>query len=762
MKKKLPGFFNIAKNSKLKSTKINLLATLKSLTIILTFCSTFVIQAQGPGSLFVNAGEDQVIACGAGSTTQITANFLEIFETVSEQYTVASIPYNPPFAFNGLANSLNPNIDDAWSPVDDLPFDFCFFGNLEQQFQVGSNGVLRFDVDPLDTTNGWSFTQNLPNNTNPTLAEANIFTPVHDIDPSASTTEEIGYEVLGEFPNRVLVVSYFQVPMFSGACNSLLATHMAVFYEFSNVIEIYMQDKPVCPTWNSGNAALGIQNNAGTIAYVPPGRNTSDSPWTATNEAWQFAPQGLPTYVFEWVDSDGNFISSDPTITVSPDVTETFTARVTYTNGCNGDVVVLEDTVTVFIESSFTVDLGEDQSFCNVASFEIVPTITGVDPAEASYLWSTGETTPTITVSVSGTYSVDVTFESCTVTDSITLEFEENPIVDLGENFGTCFESPVFLDATPSNYNPEDVTFAWTLNGASLGLTTAVIEAQQYGTYSVVVTFGDCTATDSITLEVGENPIVDLGENFETCFDSTIFLDATPSNYNPEEATFEWFLNGASLGFSGAVIEALDYGTYNVVVTFGDCVGEDSVAISPRGDLQVSLGENISGCLGESVTITATTAEAGVTYSWFLNGNLIVGENSNTITVTLPLNSTSLSDIYSVQISKGECTGSAEIEALALNCVITQGISPNGDGLNDCFDVEFLNNRSGIAKLSIFNRYGTIVFESENYTKQWCGDSENGDTLPTGTYFYVMNFANEDATYGMQTTGWVYLNRNIN
>ena len=683
MKKQLPSSIKFVKNFRIKSTITRLPIALKSLILILTFCSTTLSNAQGPGSLFVDAGEDQVIACDAGSSTEITATFLEIFETVSEQYTVSSIPYNPPFAFNGLANQLNPNQDDAWSSVDDLPFDFCFFGNLETQFQVGSNGVLRFDVDPGDTTNGWSFSENLPNNTNPTLSEANIFTPVHDIDPSASNSEEIGYEVLGEFPNRVLVVSFFEVPMFLGSCNSLLATHMVVFYEFSNVIEIYMQDKPVCPSWNSGNAALGIQNNAGTVAYVPPGRNTSNSPWTATNEAWQFAPQGIPTYVFVWVDSDGNFISSDPTITVSPDGSETYTARVTYTNGCNGDVVVLEDAVTVSIENSITVDLGEDQSFCDVASFEIVPAITGANPEEVTYLWSTGATTPTITVSESGTYSVDVTLDNCTVTDSITLEFEENPIVDLGENFETCFESQIFLDATPANYNPEDVVF-------------------------------------------------------------------------------EWFLDGISMGLTDAVIEAFDYGTYSVAVTFGDCVGEDSVVISPRGDLEVTIGENISGCLGESVTITATTSEVGITYTWFLNGNVIVGETSNTITVTLPLNASNLSDIYSVEISKGDCTGTAEIEALALNCVITQGISPNGDGMNDCLDVEFLDRRSGVAKLSIFNRYGMIVYESENYTNQWCGNSDKGDALPTGTYFYVMNFTNEDPTYGMQTNGWIYINRAIN
>lgn len=683
MKIQLRDFFRFAKNLKnILTLKIPGKAPL--FLTVLSLLMVSYLQAQGPGSLFVNAGPDQTIPCDeVGNSVELTADFLEIFETISQQYTVSSIPYNPPFAFNGLANQLNPNQDDAWSAVDNLPFDFCFFGNLEQQFQVGSNGVLRFDVDPGDTSNGWSFSENLPNNTNPTLAEANVFTPVHDIDPSASTTEEIGYEVLGEYPNRVLVVAYYQVPMFSGACNSLLATHMAVFYEFSNVIEIYMQDKPVCQGWNSGNAALGIQNNAGTVAFVPPGRNTSDSPWTATNEAWQFAPEGLPTYVFEWLDSDGNVISTDPTITVTPTGEETYTARVTYTNSCNGDVVVLTDDVTIFLENSISVDLGEDQSFCDVVSYEIVPTITGADPGDVTYLWSTGETTPTITVSTTDTYSVEVSLADCTVSDSVFVEFNENPMIDLGEDFETCFENTVLLDASPSNYPAEDASYVWTFNGIPLP-------------------------------------------------------DVTP------------------------VIEATEYGTYAVTVSVGICISQDSIVISPREDLEVSLGEAVSGCTSETIILTATTSEEGVSYTWFLNGNVIEGETSNSITITLPTTASNMSDVYSVEISKGECSGTAEVEATALNCILPEGISPNGDGLNDCFDIQFLDSRTGVDKISIFNRYGNIVFERNGVSDLWCGISDDGDELPTGTYFYVIQFSAEDPLYGNQKAGWIYVNRASN
>ena len=408
-------------------------------TLILVLFIGFSVQAQGPGSLFVDAGPDQTIDCATGGCVDLTADFLETFDTSGLNYEVNSIPYNPPFPFDGLANSIDISTDDVWSPVDNLPFDFCFFGSLEQEFQVGSNGVIRFDVDPGDTSNGWAFSEDLPNNSNPTLGEANIFTPVHDIFPSVNPGNEIGYEVLGTFPNRVLVVSYFEVAMFS--CTTLEATHMAVLYEFSNVIEIYIRDKPSCPGWNSGNAAVGIQNDAGSTAYVPPGRNTSDSPWTTNDEAWSIAPIGPTTYVFEWLDGTGTVISNNPTVNVCPTGSEIFTARVTWTNTCNGDVVVLEDTVEVTSNANFTVDLGPDIDTCDSAP--IVLDASADAPPGALYEWFIGGVSqgpsspanPTFVVAApnSGIYSVEVidpADPTCIVGDSIVINFFFQPVID--------------------------------------------------------------------------------------------------------------------------------------------------------------------------------------------------------------------------------------------------------------------------------------------------------------------------------------------
>src|SRR5690606_21071825 len=65
------------------------------------------------------------------------------------------------------------------------------------------------------------------------------------------------------------------------------------------------------------------------------------------------------------------------------------------------------DSIEVVI-ADFSVSLGEDVFPCDEEEFEIIPTITGVDSSEVDYLWSTGETTPTITVTATGNYSLEI------------------------------------------------------------------------------------------------------------------------------------------------------------------------------------------------------------------------------------------------------------------------------------------------------------------------------------------------------------------
>ena len=82
-------------------------------------------------------------------------------------------------------------------------------------------------------------------------------------------------------------------------------------------------------------------------------------------------------------------------------------------------------------------------------------------------------------------------------------------------------------------------------------------------------------------------------------------------------------------------------------------------------------------------------------------------------------------------------------------CLIPEGISPNNDGYNDSFELKGYDVKS----LKIYNRYGKLVFSTTNYNDTWEGQSNDGNKLPVGTYFYHMVYDEN-----LEKTGWVYVN----
>lgn len=789
---------------------------------------------QGPADPSVYAGEDVILDCGE-ECTELTAEYIWTGETTS--YEVSEIPYAPPFPFTG-GTPVSVNIDDRWSSAINLPFDFCFYGQVYTQMIIGSNGVVSFELNRTGTntqTPGgrceWDFDESIPDTK---LFWSTIFGPYMDINPAPAASGQINWAVFGEAPLRTMVVSFPNIVYFGSACSNLFLTSQIVMYEATNVIEVYVEKRPDGCSWNDGNAVIGIQNQDGTMGETPPGRNTGD--WAAYEEAWRFTPNGNSNVIFSWLDENGEVISHDTTITVCPtEPVTTYTAQAVYTN-CNGDIITQTDDVTVTLGADFTVDLGEDQMLCDVESYEITAELDGADPQDATFLWNTGETTQSITVTETGTYTVEVTVGECSLQKSVYIQLDETPVIDLGEDIETCSTEPVILDATPSNMDPGDAEFEWSkdgeiipgeagptlevtesglysvtvskneciatdsvsvlisegfalslggdqelcdaesyeitaeLDGAdpqeatflwSTGETTQSITVTETGTYSVEVTVGECTLSESVTINFNERPDIDLGEDFESCFNEPLILDASPSNYDPEEVTYEWSFNGTILeGETGPTLEVTETGLVSVIVTYNDCAANDSVMITMGDGLSVSLGDDLQICPNETHVLTASTSDPGVSFVWFLNGELIEGADSASLEISLEPGTTG-TQTYTVEISVPGCSATDSVDVTLYpigNCVISQGISPNGDGYNDSLDLTFLHDRTGINKLQIFNRLGTLVFDQTNYTNQWHGQTNGGKELPTGTYFYVIEFAGEDPVYGTKTTGWIYLN----
>ena len=270
-------------------------------------------------------------------TLTLDATYFETGETST--YQVNSIPYNPPYPFD-TGTGFSINTDDVWSETIALPFNFCFFGNMYSDIIVGSNGLISFDLASAGEYCDWAFNASCPS---AALPINSIFGVYHDIDPAVCGSAR--YAILGTAPCRQFVVSYDQLCHYSVACNSMMSTTQIVLYETTNTIEVYVQDKPTCTSWNSGNALIGIQNAAGTVGYTPTGRNTG--PWTAYNEAWRFTPSGASIVDVNWYSQQDGFLGTGASMDVCPEETsQTYVAEAVYSL-CDGSTITVSDNVVV-------------------------------------------------------------------------------------------------------------------------------------------------------------------------------------------------------------------------------------------------------------------------------------------------------------------------------------------------------------------------------------------------------------------------------
>lgn len=257
------------------------------------------------------------LSVDCSSCITLEAPFTQIFET--DVYSVSAIDPNLLYPID-VGTPVGVGVDDTWSGVIPLGFDFCFFDQTYSSIVLGSNGILSFNLANAGGYNEWEFDQTCPSNQLPVNS---IFMPYHDIDPSVCGT--VRYQVYGEAPCRKFVVSYDNVCLYS--CTNLQSSSQVVLSEGSNAIQIFIVNKAPCAGWNQGNALIGIQNITGSVGFTPPGRNTG--PWQASNEAWQFNPNGAPLGEVTWLEN-GVEIGTGENIEVCPDSSKYYSAELRY------------------------------------------------------------------------------------------------------------------------------------------------------------------------------------------------------------------------------------------------------------------------------------------------------------------------------------------------------------------------------------------------------------------------------------------------
>ncbi|MFN3939046.1 MAG: hypothetical protein ACK4IY_00575, partial [Chitinophagales bacterium] len=251
---------------------------------------------------------DDTTVCSAGP---VTLSVVSSPGYGTSAYEFSVIPYAP----ETHSGTNVPLTDDSWSGPFNIGFTFCFNDAEYTQFYIGSNGWISFGPTAALTT---TYTSAPIPSTAGTVPKNCIMGPWQDWHPGLCSGC-VRYKTVGTAPNRRLIVSWSDVPMFS--CTTTYGSFQIVIYETTNNIQNHLIDKPNCMAWAGGTATEGTHNLAGTAASVYPGRNSTA--WTTSNESVQFSPTGIV-----WT-TGATIVGVGDSVSVSPITTTTYTATLT-------------------------------------------------------------------------------------------------------------------------------------------------------------------------------------------------------------------------------------------------------------------------------------------------------------------------------------------------------------------------------------------------------------------------------------------------
>lgn len=508
-----------------------------------------------------------------------------------------------------------------------------------------------------------------------------------------------------------------------------------------------------------------LQTDSITIEFFPEPELPNDSTTelcegdTVTLDGTPLNLSNIVNPQYQWF-KDGNIITGETNATITVDEAGVYEIEV--------DAEACTDITTEFTVNLIDYDVEIIQPTDNCVdtgeTLEVSANVTGLSSAQQNnltYEWTydgNTETTETIQLGSTQDVTLTTTVNGCERTSTETIEIYTSPEVpSLGENI-ICPGDTSELDATPDNVsNLDDPEYTWSLDGAEIvGENDAVLQIDEDGTYQVEVDNNGCVTSESIDVNLVDYT-VDLGSDASICTDvgADNSFEIVPSISGIPDSELDQVDYSWDNGETSESITVDSEGTYSLTTTYLGCTETDEINVTFIRSLAVDLGPDFKSCFTEQELLTTGLAndDPDISFTWFRDGSQLSDQTSSSLEVDEE-------GTYEVEVSNQGCISSSTVTITGYdvdNCTITQGLSPNGDGDNDCLDLIFLNDRTGIDKVQIFNRYGRKVFESNNYVDQFCGQDDNGDRLTTGTYFYVIKLSSEDDQFGRVAKGYIYV-----
>jgi gliding motility-associated-like protein len=374
-------------------------------------------------------------------------------------------------------------------------------------------------------------------------------------------------------------------------------------------------------------------------------------------------------------------------------------------------------------------------------------------------------TTGTIQISNSqpGTYTIAYTSPqgSCLANANYTLTIHPLPIVDAGANFTVCSNEEITLSASGAS------TYTWS-NGIQNGIP--FIPPLGTTTYTVTGTsLAGCVNTDQVSVTVnGGPPVTFEADTLIGCSPLTVtFTNTTP---NLQFATWD-FGNGWSSTSTGSITQTFVIGgCYDITLSIVDnqgCTGvlsnTDMICVEENPDAGFIASTNVVSEINSSVQFTNTTVGA-TSYVWNF------GDYSPTDNTEDPLHDYAGNELGNYIVSLIATTPFGCIDTAQGMIVMREDLlyyvpnsfTPDGDDFNETFTPIFFSGfETDDYHLTVFNRWGEIVFESYNWEIGWDGTygSNKDFAAQQGTYIWKIEFKTTWKDERKRITGHVNLIR---
>jgi gliding motility-associated-like protein len=473
-------------------------------------------------------------------------------------------------------------------------------------------------------------------------------------------------------------------------------------------------------------------------------------------------------------------------------------ATLTLTAQSAGNCVPVSDQMILWISRQAVVTAGDDANICEGGSFTLIG---GSAQYHSSVYWTTSGTgifnnpniqnpvyIPSVSDIANGQVVLTITAESAQgcapAVDQMVLTFSRVPYVTAGPDMSICQnEQFTILMATAMHYS--DLLWTTTGSGTLLNANTLnptyIPGINETGLVEFTLTAtgeGGCSSlnsTDKMLLTIYESVVVDAGDDQTIPFNTNTMLEVVATGgsgayaFNWQPSSLLYYANT-----SNPVTRNLtDHTRFYVLVTdlITGCQSTDSVMVLLEGINYppVAIDDYDTTAFEKPITINILANDSDPENGALsvsicgnpLNGLVVVNSNG-TITYT-PYAGFSGNDSICYRIcDKGEPVQCAEAmvyihvlpEPQIEDLVIYNGVSPNGDGMNDTWKIKGIEGFPD-NEVKIFNRWGTKIWESRNYDNDgvaWDATNKRGDRVPDGTYYYILEIK-DVKTF----TGWIYV-----